>query len=252
MVERKLQYETVFLDFHGTFTNNRGRLAHALDYTYRQYFGRHIRREEFLDILNRPEGTSLSDFLNSSINGHLDVEDKNLLIQTYHEWAERLYIPKHRYIIKQLYDIGATCVVITNGQQDVVENTLGRWELLDCLQGVYGRGSDTALGKNSIPKKPSVEVIDFVISDLRKRDIDIRRERTLMVGDYKDDIGAGNNAGLHTAFLITGPNQLPEYYDVRPTYALLDTSDIKSNSPWLQSETTYLFRDLPKIVTGEI
>lgn len=245
-----MRYETLLLDFHGTFTNQKARLAHALNEAYQYTYGRNISQREWRGVLDRPEGTSVLDFLNQSINGHLPADLKDGLLATYKKANDRIYVPKYRFLLRELGELGITCAIVTNGQEKDVRSLLEKWGLADCVVDVYGRGAG-ALLKN-VRRKPSAQVIDLVIEDLRSRGLPVKRDRTLMVGDYKDDIGAGNNAGVHTAFLVTGPNQLPEYYEVRPTYALIDTESKELASAWLQRENAYTMRDLPKIVSGEI
>lgn len=258
MKEQELKYDTVLLDFHGTFTSNKGRLAHALNGAYRTHMGRSITRGEFLLVLNRPleEGKesriSVKDALDRMINGALSTEDKHSLIKSYLGFEDHIYIPKHTYILRAIYELGATCVVVTNGPEHTVRGVLDQWGLTQYVAGVYGRGPKGILPAAGIPKKPSPEVLDFVIDDLRGKGHLIKRPKTLMVGDHQVDIGAGNSVGIHTAFMVTGPNQLPEYYQARPTYALLDQSSLEPSSPWLNRENVHLFRDLPKIIKGDL
>lgn len=243
-----MRYETLLLDFHGTFTSNRGRLAHSLNGAYQETLGRKIPKVDFQAILDRDEGISVSNALKSHLNGNLSDDKKSQLVDAYHAIANEIYVPKYRFLIRQLHAMGVLCAVVTNGNEQIVRDTLAKWGIDQYILEVYGKGRGSLL--EGVPKKPSTDVIEFVIKDLRSRGLPVRREAILMVGDYQDDIGAGNNAGIHTAFLVTGPNQLPEYYQVRPTYALLDTSVGQVRSAWLQGENVYTMRDLPKIVAG--
>lgn len=250
MVERKLMYETVLLDFHGTFTSNKGRLAHALNAAYKEVLGRKVSREEFQTIFNRAEDQHIKDALNTMINGDIPLGVKQRFMETFKNTVDETYIPKHRPLLSTLYSIGANCIIVTNGKEEIVMDLLNKWGVRKYLSEIYGKGTGGKLDK--IPRKPHPIVLDFVIDDLRRQGIRVSRDKTLMVGDYEDDIAAGNNCGIHTAFLVTGPNQRPEYYPVRPTYALLDSPNLNIASEWLKNENVYLFRDLPRIVSGDI
>lgn len=249
-MERKLMYEAVFLDFHGTFTSNIARLGYSLNLAYETFARRKITKDEFQTVFNRKEGLDVEDALRAMIDGSMPIETRESLVHHYHKLTDQIYKPKYRHIIRKIDALGAKCIVVTNGKEQVVAQMLDKWNLTPHIAGVYGKGTGGKLA--GVHKKPSPDVIDFVINDLRKLGIKTPRNKMLMVGDWQGDIGAGNSAGLHTAFLITGPNQLPEYYQMRPTYALLDRPTLQPNSPWLQLEGAFLFRDLPKIVSGDI
>lgn len=253
MAQERLRYDTLLLDFHGTFTSHRGRSAHALNIAFCEVTRRNITKEEFLIISNRNPEENAADAINKALNGTISEIAKNKLVQVYRFQQNNIYIPKHLYLIKALHDLGALCAVVTNGEELVVREILQAWKASQYVTEIYGRGAEGILGKMSIPKKPSPQVLDFVIDDLKGRGHLVRRNKILMVGDYKDDIEAGNSSGLHTAFLVTGPNQMPEYYNMRPTYTFLDSLSLKpSASEWLKRENVYSIRDLPKIVSGEI
>lgn len=253
MAQERLRYDTLLLDFHGTFTCHRGRVAHALNNAFREVMGRNITKAEFLTVFNRDVDTSIPQVLGNIINGALSEEDEKRLITTYRVRETEVYIPKHKYLIPQLHNLGAKCVMVSNGEEEVVAENVRKWGLLDSIDEIYGRGSGTVLAKYMIPKKPSPKTLDFIIEHLRNKGYSIRREKALILGDHTHDIGAGNSVGIHTAFLVTGPNQMPEYYDMRPTYALLDLPTITpSASEWLKRENVYSIRDLPKIVSGDI
>lgn len=253
MTQERLRYETMFLDFHGTFTCHRGRIAHALNNSYRQILGRNITRSEFQTVFNRDEGISVTHMLDNMINGELPQEQKELLIQVYRNQEKLVYVPKHIYLMPLLQALGARCIIVTNGEEKVVKELSNRWKFSQYIDQIYGRGEGTILAKYQIPKKPSPQTLDFIIADLRNKGYMVRREKTLMLGDNQHDIAAGNSVGIHTAFLVLGPNQMPEYYQMRPTYALLDLPTITpSASEWLKRENVYSIRDLPKIVSGEI
>lgn len=245
-----LAYDTALLDFHGTFTSNRGRLAHALNTAYVEIAGRQITRDEFRAVLDRPMDVPVGTFLDNHINGQMAPGDKENLINIYLKQADRSYVPKHRWIIRRMAEMGVTCAIVTNGNEQIVRDTITKWGLDSCVVDVYGRGPNSLL--HGIPKKPSPEVIEFVIEDLRRRGHNTKRHRTLMLGDYTDDIGAGNSAGVHTAFVVTGPNQRPEYYSAKPTYSLLDSPSMEPFSEWLKRENTYPLRSLPALVAGEL
>lgn len=276
-IESSLRYDVAFLDFHGTFTSNRGRLAHALNYAHKRVVGTHIPKAVFRSVFERGEGVPATDAIRLSLNGTLSDEGKDRLAKIYHNATQSLYVPKHIHLIAKIRELGARCVIVTNGKEQVVRDALASWTVgrerlvggekvfdhyrrtvrdrvpvLSLIEEVYGRGKDSLLGPASVKKKPSPDVIDFVLDDLRKRGLSVRRDRTLMVGDYQDDIGAGNSAGLHTAFMITGPNQKPEYYDLRPTYTLLDSPHLENRSEWLARESVFFMRDLPDIIAGRV
>lgn len=260
MSERlRLRYETTLVDFHQTFTSPIGRLAHALSKAWIKVFERQITREEYLAVFDRPlrPGTNkritVQEQLDLMGNGSLDPDQREQLKKIYKQHEDSIYIPKHTYLFSELHRLGAVVVVVTNGSEKVVREILREWKLIDYVVEVYGRGEGSILARNGIPSKPSPEVSDFVLFDLRRKGYPVHRHRTLMVGDYKDDIGAGNSAGINTAFVLTGPNQLPEDYEHRPTMVLLDHPSLqKPVSAWIREERAYLMRQLPDIVAGRI
>ena len=276
-IESSLRYDVAFLDFHGTFTSNRGRLVHALNIAFRRVLGIRVPESVFKDVFDRPEGITATEAMKQSLNGSLSLENKEKITKVYRDATESLYIPKHAHLIARIAELGARCVIVTNGQEKVVRDALAGWtvgrqkkvagelvfdsrghqvrerlSVLSLIDEVYGRGHNSILGGAGVKKKPSPEVIDFVLDDLRRKGLPVRRDRTLMVGDYQDDIGAGNSAGLHTAFMITGPNQKPEYYELRPTYTLLDSPHLENRSEWLARESVFFMKDLPDIISGRV
>lgn len=263
-------YDTALLDFHGTFTNNKGRTAHALNAAFQQVTGCPVSKETFIAVINRPlrpkpdnpkvmERIPVADFLRDYMNGALLPEDKERLIKTYARYDKACYIPKYRWMIRQLHDQGLTLAIITNGDEDVVTEEIKSWGVYACFEDefspqegllIYGRGKEGKLIHQ--PKKPRPEPIEHVLEELKRRGHSARRHRALFLGDHVHDIISGNKIGIHTAFIVTGPNQRPEDYEARPTFALLDNPSLQPNSPWLQREQVYLMRDLPKIVAGTI
>ncbi len=248
--ENRLRYDTVLWDFHGTFTSQKGRLAHAINEAYREVLGKTLDKDTFLTVLNRPQNVSVQDALANKLNGDLSNEKKAELLQVYREKSDTLYVPKHRHLIRALHEMGVRMAIVTNGNEAQVTQSIESWDLLKELIAIYGKGVGSKL--QHMPRKPSGNVIEFVLEDLRRQGHPVRRDNTLMIGDYKDDIGAGNNAGVHTAFIVTGPNQCPTDYPMRPTYALLDTPHISPVSPWYNEGNTFHMRDLPKIIKGDI
>lgn len=250
--ENNLKYTTILWDFHGVFTNNKAREAHAANLAFLEALKRPIKKEEYLELSQRPEGVTGTESLKNIMTNLCSPDELSDALRVFKIKRDELYIPKHIYMIRKIKELGAKCAVVTNGQEKVVKQILHGWGVLADLEEVYGRGTGSSLVKSGVPEKPSPEVIDYVVGDLRKKGISVRRDKTLMLGDYKDDVGASNSSGVHSAFLVTGPNQKPEYYSFRPTYSLIDRHTLEPYSDWFKIENTHSFYDLPKIVKGVI
>lgn len=243
-----MRYETLLFDFHGTLTSNRGRLAVALNAAFKEIAGTKITKADFQRVLNREEGATVAETIHQMLADRLEEAKRKALVEKYLRHNDRVYVPKYRHVIKQLSEIGVQCAIVTNGVEGVVRQALGDWGILNNMVGVYGTGQGSFFeGK---PKKPSSTVIEAVIENLRNNGHTVRRDRTLMIGDYVHDIAAGNNAGIHTALLLTGPNQDPSSYNVRPTHILLDYMHSQPTSEWIQREGGYSMRDLPALALG--
>lgn len=120
--------------------------------------------------------------------------------------------------IKELKNKGKKLALITTTKRAVIEPAL-KYNKLETL-------FDVILTAEDVEKhKPDPEVVNKALEKL-----EATRENSIIIGDSKSDLGAGNNADIDSILFYPKHNEL--FYDLdtlkthNPTYIVNDFSDI--------------------------
>lgn len=231
-----MRYTTVLLDFHNTLTNNRARLATSLNEGYRAVVGHNVPAQVVRDALTRDKGETLDEFLRTRSGIPPHRVDVFLRVQS--EMMNNIYVPQYSFVIRRLSELGVAVAIVTNSESKLVRQQVQRWGWDKYLAEVFSGGEGGNL--KDIARKPYPDRIYFAMQTLGKMGYRVSRENTLMVGDHPVDIEAASSAGVDSAYLITGTEQLASENlpHTQPTYILHEVHGVRK-SPNL--------RDLPTI-----
>lgn len=219
----KPRYSQVLFDFHGVFTSNVGRTAHALVRACRKYgLDDSGKIRVLLDgLLNRPDGT-VKQFLRGNTNWPDEILD------LYERAENEIYVPQYRWLISEIAELGASVKIVSNGTMDTISSKLDNWGLNRYIDGVFARGSQGNLGR--LRRKPSPEPLEFAMGDLE-------RGRCIYVGDHSNDIVAGREANIDTALVVSGQQHM-DRIDALPNVFLIPRR-------FRRSDINYVHRGVP-------
>lgn len=236
---REPRYDLVIMDFHGTMTDHQLRLIRAYHHAAHDALGVHLGKEIYQEALTRPAlsknqpekgtgkttlpGQSNKEFLASKFEGKYDAEALARLVSAYDEYMRNIFIPipNMPQSIRKLIEEGVEVAMLTNGSnREVIQNQLGEWGFPSLSADLY---SYHITGK----KKPDVQAVEYILNDYRQKGQDFTTERTLMVGDYFEDVVTARNVGMDSVLVMRGPGwETVELRDPKPTYIITDARDI--------------------------
>ncbi len=237
-VVRKPRYDLVIMDFHGTMTDHQLRLIRAYHHAAHDALGIHLGKEVYQEALTRPalsknpqekkigetplSGQSNKKFLASKFAG-VDAEAIARLVAAYDEYMRNIYIPipNMPQSIRKLIEEGVEVAMLTNGgNREVIQSELEKWGFPTLSADLY---SYHITGK----RKPDIQAVEYIFNDYRQKGQDFTTERTLMVGDYFEDVVTARNVGMDSVLVMRGPGwETVELRDPKPTYIITDARDI--------------------------
>ena len=230
-----LKYSNLILDFHGTVTDHQLRSIKSYHRAGHTAFGVHLGKTFYQEVLTRPshsknngEGQKNKDFIrdrfqeqdSQSIEHFMRVFDKTM-------GDTFIPIPNVRATIRELLSLGVNVVLLTNGtKREAIRQTLRDWD----KKGDFGiRPLAEKLYSSHLTgvRKPNEEAVNFIFRDMKSQGIDASPSNTLLVGDYRDDIQTGLNAGVDSVLFVRGNGQETfPLKDPRPTYVITQPSEL--------------------------
>lgn len=236
---REPRYDLVIMDFHGTMTDHQLRLIRAYHHAAHDALGIHLGKEVYQEALTRPAlsknpqekvegktsppGQSNKEFLASKFAGKYDAEAIARFLKAYDEYMRNIYIPVPNMpqSIRKLIEEGVEVAMLTNGSnREVIQSQLGKWGFQTLSADLY---SYHISGK----RKPDIQAVEYIFNDYRQKGQNFTPERTLMVGDYFEDITTAHNVGMDSVLVMRGPGwETVKLREPKPTYIITDARDI--------------------------
>lgn len=206
-----MKRDTILFDLDGTLINTNELIIASFLYTLDKYFPEQYNREHILPLMGMPLVETMEQF---------DKEKVQELVQTYREHN----ISHHDELVtefkgvfetvEKLYNKGYKLGIVTTKMRNTVEMGLK-------LVGL-DKFFETVVTLDDVEKaKPDPEPILKALTLLQSSP-----EHTIMVGDSKYDILAGQNAGTLTAgvaWTIRGNDYLQQF---NPDYMLNEMTDL--------------------------
>lgn len=211
---QRIKAELIIFDLDGTLIDSRKDIANSVNYTLKTigldpledriitgYVGNGVR--SLMEKILFPANSYLFD---KGMSIFLDYYAEHLLDNT-------IFFPG---VIETLnYFADKKMAVVTNKPENLSVKTLKGL-------GVYGY-FEAVLGGDSLEKKkPSPEPILKVLKDLN-----IDKEKAVMVGDGLQDIKAGKGAGIRTCAVTYGFTKTEELTKAEPTFIINSLHELK-------------------------
>lgn len=222
--KKRLKYDLLILDFHGTMTDHQLRTIRSYHHAGHEALGTHLGKEFYQKALTRPSHNSSEPVTNkefiesefSELFGDLRVKD---FFERFNKYMNTTYIPipGMPQVIKEITRKGINISILTNGSnREVIEQALQRWNLEELSKNLYNSHTTGV-------KKPNVRAVEHILEDYEKQGITISPKQALMVGDYIDDIRTAADFGIDSA-LIVKSNGTESFYlrPPKPTYIITD------------------------------
>ena len=188
-----MSYELIVFDMDGTLTFD------ALDFdTLRKELGLHV-RHPILECID-----------------NLEPNQRQQAWETLHRHeaaaAEKCQLrPGAEQVLEKLRQRGLKTALLSRNSQRSVETVLRRYPI----------AFDYVASRDQPPIKPAAESLLRIC-----RDLQVRAEKTLMVGDYVFDLQVAENAGTHSVLLIE-PDSTPPEFAKHATYLIRKLEDIE-------------------------
>ncbi len=156
------------------------------------------------------------------------IEDKESITTSLIDNAEQLFFQHYQQDcanktvayndvdngLRTLKNYGFTLALVTNKPMQFVPSILAYFNWQDLFSVVLG-------GDSVREKKPSPLPLNYVCEKLN-----ISPQNAIMIGDSKNDIFAGQNAGMKTIGLSYGYNYGQEISDFQPSYCFDNFNDM--------------------------
>jgi len=227
--ERKgLKYNLLIFDFHGTMTDHQLRAIRAYHHAGHEAFGTHLGKEFYQKALTRPsrnsgEPVTNKEFIEDEFLQQVGDQKVNDFFERFNGYMNTTYIPIPNVpqVIRTLIKDGVNISILTNGSnREVIQEALQRWNLEDLSESLYNSHITGV-------KKPHTRTVEYILEDYEKQGISIPLKKTLMVGDYIDDIRTADNFKIDSALMVRANGQ--ETIRIRspkPTYVITDPKDL--------------------------
>lgn len=223
-------YDLIVFDFHGTLTDHQLRLIRALHHSGHSSLQYHLPKQFYQEALTRPSqvnGRPITnqEFVRRQLSADYGEEQISQYWQQFQYYMETTYIPIPNIVavIKELMASNRSIALLTNGtNRTVISAVLDGWGLQSLSERLYS-------SHNTGVRKPNAQAINYVLEDFAASGKQFATSRTLLVGDYRDDIKAAHNTGVDSVLMIrgTGWEEIP-IKEPRPTYIVSDAKDILS------------------------
>ncbi len=224
-----LQYNFVIWDVHGTLTDHQLRAIKAYHQAGTQILGHGFDKLFYQQMLSRPsffaagqDGLSHNDFIRQYLADQPPLII-NSFINIFHQVMTAAYLPTPgvRKTIHELQKRGVEMAIFTNSNEiDMVKTALADWGLSSLIPRTFN-------GISAQAKKPNPQAIDFIIETVQAEGLTINKDRTLLIGDYIDDIKVAHRTGVDSVLMVSGyAGSSFTLKEPRPTYIVTDPLEI--------------------------
>lgn len=206
--------DLIIFDLDGTLVDSRQDIANAVNFTL-SYLGlKRKSKEEISSYI----GGGVEDLIRKSLGhkGGLLLKKAQSNFERYyrrHSTDNSVLYPNVKEALE--YFKAKRKVVVTNRKYEFSILALKALSICNFFEGVIG-GDDLGC------QKPSSCPLDKII-----RDLDINREKTIIVGDMDIDISAGKKAGIATCGVTYGIGKKEDVIKARPDFIIDDVIRLK-------------------------
>jgi len=207
--------DTIIFDVDGTLVDSRKDIVNAVNFTLRKLRLPERRPEIIVSYIGR----GVRDLLNKSLGSknHAFVEDALKIFSEYfpeHSADESTLYPHVEEILK--YFKNKKKFVITNRKKGFADVTLRKLGIRDYFEEIVGADDENFT-------KPSACPLHKLSSKL-----EIKKTKTIMVGDMDIDIRTGKNFGIKTCWVTYGLGNREDVDKVKPDYIIDDMIELKN------------------------
>ena len=203
------RFDLVILDLDGTMIDNRVAIRTNFNYTLGLHKYDPLPDKEIDSMI----GTALVEMFERT----LLESDRHLAPQMVDEYRERYSGTSHEGVVILDGVVPMLEYLRQNGFKSAVATTKADVEVHPLLQriGLYGYFNLITGFREGIRTKPHPDMVQYIM-----RELDVRPERTALVGDTPTDIMTARNAGIYPIAVTTsvplGMTTLDKIYAARP------------------------------------
>ena len=206
---QKHTHSLVIFDWDGTLYNSIPAIVNAVQSVFK-HAGSMIPTEQ---QIKRGIGLTNKKQFEQLINtvGPVDLTFESFIERFYHEHQSSTssLFSYTLMVLDHLKGAGVACAIATGKERDACLKDLDHYSLL----GYF----DTIRGAEDGPSKPSPTILESIMDELN-----VKKERVLMVGDSVLDIQAGQAAGIKTYAVASGSSTFNDLHEQQPTYIAHD------------------------------
>lgn len=214
-------YDIILFDLDGTLTDPKAGITKSVQYALGRLGITEPDLDKLVPFIGPPLFTAFQEFY------HLDVRQAGLAVEYYRERFARIGLyenavfPGIKDMLSQLNGQGKTLIVATSKPTVFSVKILEHFGLKDFFQSIAGSNLDGTRVEKS-------EVITFALAGLGNTD----RNKIIMVGDRKYDVGGARDNGIAVAAIGYGYASQAELTVAAPDYLF---STVQELSQFLQS-----------------
>lgn len=207
-----MKYENIFFDFDGTLVNTIEGTAESAKFALNQF---NINTDKINDIGRIFCGPPLYDTFSKFLTSEEEIQKA---IFYYKKYQKENTIEQSKIyegieeMLKKLKEYGAKLFVVTIKNRETVIailKYLDIYKYFDIITGICEK----------FPKQDKKEMLRFVTKD-------VELSKSIMIGDRKSDIAAGNYCNLDTIAVLYGMDNKTTLAEANPTYFAENSEDI--------------------------
>lgn len=207
-----MKYENIFFDFDGTLVNTIEGTAESAKFALKHF---NINTDEIQDIGRIFCGPPLYDTFSKFLESEDDIKNAISIYKDYQREntieLSKIYVGI-KEVLEKLKNNGAKLYVVTiKNRETVVEilKYLGIYEYFYIITGMC----------EQFPNQNKKEMLKFVTKNIEK-------SKSIMIGDRKSDIEAGNYCHIDTIAVLYGMDNKITLKQANPTYFAQKSTDI--------------------------
>lgn len=204
--------KAILFDLDGTLLNTNDLIIKSFEAAFKHYFpDREFSRDEIIDCIGPTLHQTGAKYYPQDVEEFVSVYRK-YYAENHDELIE--IFPGVPEMLKQLKELGLVLVIVTSKKRDMTIKGMSYMKVLDYF--------DLIVSSDDVTKpKPAPESIELVLKELN-----LKPEEVMMVGDNSHDIECANNAlvkSVGVGWALRGADYLHSF---NPTYIISTTSDL--------------------------
>ena len=207
------EIKAIVFDLDGTLTDSKKNIYESITAAFRDLnISETIKEEEFGKYI----GWHFQEIFDDLGIKNLDL---NEFIETYKIYYYKLlhltkFYPGVQETIKTLSEKGIKVCLLTTKAQDQADYIIDHFDMRKYFTYVMGR-------RPGVENKPSAEPLQMLL-----KDISVKPENAVMVGDTEMDINCGKNAGVKTVACGYGYRTVEHLKNLEPDFMISGLNEI--------------------------